>query len=72
MRWWVRRTVYLMLLGAAALVVGILVTVTARTLDIRLLAGVCIIGGLAMVVVAIPIGRDNGGDRSDGDGPRRG
>lgn len=59
MRWWVRRTIYLVLLGAVALTLGILASLTARELAVRLLAIGLVLGALAMIIVAIPIGRDD-------------
>jgi hypothetical protein len=57
----VKREVYLILLGVASLVLGIIVLVRNRNLDTDLLAAVAVVGGLAMIVVALPGARN--GDR---------
>jgi len=49
-----RRTVYLILLGVAALVVGAIVLVISKGWSEHLLASACVVGGFAMIVVALP------------------
>jgi len=49
-----RRNLYLILLGVATLVIAIIVMVRNRSLDTDLLAALGILGGLAIVVVALP------------------
>ena len=63
--WKYRRVAYLILFGAAAIAVGIYVTLNGHDGDERLLAVVCVIGGLAMIVVALDWGTNGGGDRDD-------
>jgi hypothetical protein len=50
----VRRELYLILLGVAMLVLAIIVLIRNRSLDTDLLAVMALIGGLAIVVVALP------------------
>jgi cytochrome c biogenesis protein CcdA len=59
MPWKIKRLFLLILLGVGALSIGSIVVATAHDWDIRLLGIVCIIGGLAMVLVALP-GNGNG------------
>jgi hypothetical protein len=54
-----RRFVVLVGLGVAAIVAGALVAIrNFRQLDMELLAGVAIFGGVAMIVVAVTNGHD--------------
>lgn len=53
-----RRLAVLILLGVAVLTLAIIVFVTGRGLDERLLAGIGLLGGVAIVVVALPTDRD--------------
>jgi peptidoglycan/LPS O-acetylase OafA/YrhL len=56
-----RRLAYLILLAVALLVLAIIVLVTSRSVDTDLLAAIGILGGLAIVVVALPV--TNGDDK---------
>ena len=49
-----RRQAVLILLAVAALVLALTVLVRNRSLDVDLLAALGIVGGLAIVVVALP------------------
>ena len=53
-----RRQAVLILLAVAALVLALVVLVRNRSLDVDLLAALGIVGGLAIVVVALPEDRD--------------
>jgi hypothetical protein len=62
MPWQLRKTVLLILLGVAALVLGSIVLVLNRDASSDLLAVVAIVGGLAIIVNSLPVnGRDQGG-----------
>jgi hypothetical protein len=54
-----RRLLYLILLGVAVLVLSILILVRNRSLDTELLAVVGLLGGLAIVVVSLPVNGNN-------------
>ena len=54
-----RRNLYLILIGVAVLVIAIIVLIRNRSLDVDLLAALGLLGGLAIVVVALP-GNGNG------------
>jgi hypothetical protein len=54
MSWWQRRTVYLIVLGAAALAIAIIVWVRHKSLETDLLAALGVLGALAIIIVAIP------------------
>jgi formate-dependent nitrite reductase membrane component NrfD len=54
MSWW-RREVYLILLGAAALALSIIVLVRDTNLSTELLGSIGVLGGLAIVVVSLPV-----------------
>lgn len=54
----VRQQLYLILLGVAALVLGAVAQAISRDAVEHLLAAVAIVGGLAIIVVALP--RNNG------------
>jgi hypothetical protein len=56
-----RRTAYLIILAVALLALAVVVLVTSRSLDIDLLAVQGILGGLAVVVVSLPV--DQGGGK---------
>jgi hypothetical protein len=57
----VHRMVALIGLGVAALVVGLIVLIRNWTdLDVDLLAAVAVVGGVAMVVTALPSSNGNG------------
>jgi hypothetical protein len=56
-----RRIAMLLILGAITLAVGILVLARNRSLDTDLLASVAIVGGLAMILVGLPL-HGNGGN----------
>lgn len=57
-----RRMAALILLGVAVLVLAIIVLIRNRNIDSDLLAVTAILGGLAIVVVALPVnGKDAGG-----------
>jgi hypothetical protein len=58
-----RRTATLIVLGAAMLALAIVVLVLNRDVPSDLLAGVGVLGGLAIVVVALP---NNGNGGKDG------
>lgn len=49
-----KRIAILILLGVGVLVLAIIVLVTARNADTRLLATIGLLGGLAIVVVSLP------------------
>ena len=50
----VRREVWLILLAVAVLVISLVVLIRNRDLDTDLLAALGVLGGVAMVVVALP------------------
>ena len=50
----VKREVWLLLLAVAVLVISITVLVRNRSLDTDLLAALGVLGGAAMIVVALP------------------
>jgi hypothetical protein len=50
----VRREVWLLLLAVAVLVISITVLIRNRDLDTDLLAALGVLGGVAMIVVALP------------------
>jgi hypothetical protein len=52
-----RRLATLIILGAAVLALALIVLVTARRVEEHLLAVVGILGGLAIVVVSLPVDR---------------
>jgi hypothetical protein len=49
-----KREVILILLGVVALVLALVVLIRNRSLDVDLLAGIAIVGGVAMIVVSLP------------------
>lgn len=49
-----RRLAYLVILGAALVALAVIVIVRNRTPDDELLASAALVGGLAVLVVAIP------------------
>ena len=57
----IKRIVVLLILGAVTLAAGIIVLARNRSLDTDLLASVAIIGGLAIIIVALPLGRGGNG-----------
>ena len=50
----VKREVWLLLLAVAVLVISLIVLIRNRSLDTDLLAALGVLGGVAMVVVALP------------------
>lgn len=58
MPWRVRRQLYMILLGAAALGLGIVVQVRDRSVDTRLLAAGLILGGVAIILNVLPANGD--------------
>ena len=50
----VRREVWLILLAVAVLVISLVVLIRNRDLDTDLLAALGLLGGVAMIVVALP------------------
>jgi hypothetical protein len=56
----IKRIALLLILGAATLAAGIIVLARNRSLDTDLLASVAILGGLAMILVALPLARNGG------------
>jgi len=54
-----RRTALLILFGVLALVLAIIVLVRNKSIDSELLASLGLVGGLAIVVVSLPV--SNGG-----------
>jgi hypothetical protein len=50
----VRREVWLLLLAVAVLVISLIVLIRNRNLDTDLLAALGLLGGVAMIVVALP------------------
>ena len=57
----IKRVAVLLILGAVTLAVGIIVLARNRSLDTDLLASVSILGGLAMIIVGLPLGRGGNG-----------
>jgi hypothetical protein len=60
MPWRVKRQLYMILLGCACLVLGAVVAVRDRGVDLELLGYVGIVGGAAIILNILP---DNGHDR---------
>jgi hypothetical protein len=60
MPWQVRRTVLLILCGVAALTLAIIVLVINRDTPSDLLAVLGLVGGVAIVIVALPANGQNG------------
>jgi hypothetical protein len=58
----VRQQMYLILCGVAALVLGGVAQALAHDTTEHLLAALGIVGGLAIVVVALPVDRGKNGD----------
>jgi hypothetical protein len=54
MPWSLRQRVYLILLGVVALVLSLIVMIRNETLSTTLLGGIGLVGGLAMILVALP------------------
>jgi hypothetical protein len=54
MNWPQRRMTYLVLLAVVVLVLSLIVLVRNRSLETDLLAACAIVGGLAIIVVALP------------------
>jgi hypothetical protein len=50
----VKREVWLLLLAVAVLVISLIVLIRNRSLDTDLLAALGVLGGAAMIVVALP------------------
>jgi hypothetical protein len=50
----VKRQVYLILLGVGAMVLSLIVLARNRNIDVDLLAVLGLLGGVAMIVVALP------------------
>jgi len=63
MPWRVRWQVYMILLGVAALVIGIIVMARHKSLDSELLAALGIVGGLAIILNALPRNGNGHGER---------
>jgi hypothetical protein len=61
MQWGQKRTIYLLVLCAGMLALALLVYVRNRSPDDDLLASMGIIGGLAILIVALPGGNNEGG-----------
>lgn len=55
-----RQLAVLILIGVAVLVLSIIVQASARDFQERLLAAVGILGGLAIVVVSLPVDKGGG------------
>ena len=62
-----RRQATLILLGVATLTLSLIIIIRNRSLDTELLAWIGIIGGLAIVVVSLPV--DRGGRNGNGGQP---
>jgi len=60
MPWRIKRNVYLVILAAAMLAGAIIVWVHNETSDTDLLAALAVVGGLAILIVALP---SNGGEK---------
>jgi len=56
----VKRQIYLLLLAVIVLVISLLVLIRNRNLDVDLLAVITFLGGLGLIVVALP-GRNGNG-----------
>ena len=65
MTWHTRRTIYLVLLGVALLVLAVIVWVLNKDTSTDLLAAAAVVGGLAIVLVSLP---DNGNGGHGGNG----
>ena len=50
----VKRQIYLILLGVGAMVIGLIVLARNRNINVDLLAALGVLGGVAMIVVALP------------------
>jgi predicted neutral ceramidase superfamily lipid hydrolase len=55
-----RRLAYLILLAVAVLTLALIILIRSRSLDDDLLAAIGLLGGLAIVVVALPVANGNG------------
>jgi hypothetical protein len=56
----VKRQIYLLLLAVLVLVIALIVLIRNRNIDVDLLAALGILGGLGLIVVALPIRNGNG------------
>lgn len=65
MQWDTKRIVYLLVLGAICLAVGIYVLASWQSTDLNLLASVAVLGGLAMILVALPLRRNGGNGKPE-------
>ena len=61
MPWW-KREVYLIILGAAALALSIIVLARDKSIDTEFLATIGVIGSLAIIVVSLPVKNGKGRD----------
>jgi hypothetical protein len=62
MPWRLKREVFLILMGCAVLVIGVIVLILNRDASTDLLAGVAVLGGVAIIINSLPLG-GNGGSR---------
>jgi len=56
----VKRFLYLMFIGCAAMVLGVTVAVRDTSLDTELLSYLGVLGGLAIIINALPLITENG------------
>jgi hypothetical protein len=64
MPWRVRRELYLILFGAAAIVLGAIVIARDRSADLVLLGAVAVLAGAAIILDLLPLdGHDDQGER---------
>jgi hypothetical protein len=53
--WTLKREIYLILIGVIVLVLAIIILLRNRNIDTDLLAVIGLLGGLAIVIVSLPI-----------------
>jgi hypothetical protein len=56
MPWRLKREIFLILMGCAVLVIGVIVLILNRDASTDLLAGVAILGGVAIIINTLPLG----------------
>lgn len=64
MPWRLRKTIYLIVIGAAVLALSIVVFVRHKSIDTDALAAIGVLGGLAIIINSLPNNGKNGGDES--------
>jgi len=62
----VKRFLYLVFIGIAAIVLGVTVAVRNTSVDTELLSYLGVLGGLAIIINAIPLITQNGNGKKDG------